>query len=728
MLYHGTAYENIWQANHLNKQEVAYKPVLIEGVISAIPKYGERTQISFIIDVLGGKGLEQPISAKLSWKNSLQVIKHNQRWSLLVKLKPATGLANPYTFSYQTWLRANGIHATGYVKSSVLNQLLATRSSWQQRFYDKFESLLPEGEMRAIILALSMGIKADISPNQWQVFRQTSTQHLIAISGLHIGLVLFFTASAFALLAKVFTLPPLVQSQKNAWVNRVNSTQYYLLLGIVCAFCYAYLSGFSIPTQRALIMVFFLFVFKTLNLNFSLFQYLLTAVLSITVLMPTSLFSVSFWLSFYAVTLIGIFIWRFKQTIDTVERPSYVLNMKQRTVELIKLQLFLTVFMFPFSVLLNQKLYLAGILANLVAIPVISFFVMPLIVVAMGLTFITPFLASLLLSATQWLLNLLWDYLFFLSGINALTIDVNVSHLVICLLCLLLVWLAIKYVKRVKPVILCLFFVASSVYANYLRKEESWRMHVLDVGQGLAVLIENGDSVMLYDTGPSFQSGFNTGDAVVLPVLRGFNKATIDVLVLSHLDNDHAGSIQQIARQAPIKRFLGNGHYFLSKNACVAGGKYHLGQLLIEVLWPEKSEQGNIGKANDDSCVLKVSDEHHSVLLPGDISSKIEKKLVAKYRDTKRLNSQVLIAPHHGSKTSSTIAFIQAIDPEYVVFSTAKYNRWKMPNIQVQDRYEKLDVKTFNTADSGMVTLEFSSNDINIKQYRQDTWPFWFAN
>jgi competence protein ComEC len=727
MLYQGTSYENVWHVNELNKENIAYQALTVQGTIAQVPYKSKNIKLLFRIDTINGKPLNSTILARLSWQDANHRIAHDQRWSLLVKLKPATGLANPFGFSYQTWLRANGIHATGYIKNIDDNVLLHKSCSWRQSFYDRFIKLIPQSQVASVVLALSLGNRGGINQEQWDVFRQTGTQHLIAISGLHIGLVMMFSTLVFSKMPRFIFLHNRKKSQTNTLVNRLNLNVLALLFGVVCAACYAYLAGFSIPTQRALIMISCLFCFRFVSLYLTSLQSVLIAAFLVILIMPLSILSISFWLSFYAVVVIIFYLWKFDSS-KALEKACFIKRLASGTIKLAKLQLCLTLLMFPISILLNQTLYFSGILANMIAIPIISLLVMPVILLSMLASIIFPRLTELLLSFAQWILELLWHYLSTLATHTELQFSISASYFFWCLILGIVLWVLFKFVNNAKGYLTLILLVSGSNYAHHFRGDTEWRTQILDVGQGLAIVVEHQGKTLLYDTGPRFKSGFNTGEAVVIPYLQGTNQPSIDLLVLSHLDNDHAGSIEPITNKLSVRNFLGNGRYFSSVNACTSGKSVSFGHLSIDVLWPDSSILAVVGKKNDESCVLKISDSQHSVLLTGDISAKIEQKLVQKYQGTVMLKSDVLIAPHHGSKTSSTKLFIDSVNPEFVVFSTGKYNRWKMPNEQVTERYKQKKITTFNTAESGMITLEFFSAGININQYRQNTWPFWFAN
>jgi competence protein ComEC len=251
----------------------------------------------------------------------------------------------------------------------------------------------------------------------------------------------------------------------------------------------------------------------------------------------------------------------------------------------------------------------------------------------------------------------------------------------------------------------------------YEDEQEGWQVDVLDVGQGLSVLVSHDGSHILYDTGPSFPSGFNTADAAIIPLLKSRGIETIDLLIISHNDNDHAGGQSILLSAMNVKEVIS------SEDSCFNGWNRQFGELRFEALWPEAPMSAD---ENESSCVVKVSDSHHSLLLTGDIDKRVERKLIKLRGD--KLRSELIVVPHHGSNSSSSVAFIRQVSPRYAVFSQGFLNRWRFPRPEVVDRYANERVSMFSTSDAGQISFSFKSTQTNISLFREDKYPYWYAN
>ena len=258
------------------------------------------------------------------------------------------------------------------------------------------------------------------------------------------------------------------------------------------------------------------------------------------------------------------------------------------------------------------------------------------------------------------------------------------------------------------------------------QRTNTWQIDILDVGQGVAVLISKNNRVIIYDVGASYPSGFNMADSVLLPILQARGLSTVDHVFISHGDNDHAGSLPQLIKGINVSKVLTN------KDSCQQGLDMNWQGLRINALWPDDALKYN---NNNGSCVIKISDQYHSVLLPGDIDKSIERILVD--AQPKQLQANILLAPHHGGDTSSSNEFIQAVGAEYVIFSQGFMNRWRFPRQEVLDRFEQVNnkqstqTKLLNTSESGQVSfiIQYDSpKRILVKTYRQDIYPYWYAN
>jgi competence protein ComEC len=261
----------------------------------------------------------------------------------------------------------------------------------------------------------------------------------------------------------------------------------------------------------------------------------------------------------------------------------------------------------------------------------------------------------------------------------------------------------------------------------------TWQLVVFDVGQGLSVLIQKEDKTILYDTGAAYPSGFTMADAVILPYLQHTGVTQLDKMIVSHSDNDHAGGLTKIQKSIGINELIFNIQSeggqaervnttkTKANSICLQGKSFYWQNLYIKMLWPQKI----LSNENDDSCVLLISDGKHRVLLTGDISKKVEALLVKQYPE---LNADILIVPHHGSKTSSSDLFITKIQPSVAVVSAGYLNRWHMPVTEVVQRYQQHNIKLLNTAKSGQIIFTLSEEGIKQQSYYRDLWPFWFAH
>jgi len=760
----GFLYQNIWQINNLTLTDFVGKTVTVKGVVMNIPttlaskeasKGNTKTKttkkdvsrFNFMVEELNHKKLTRNINIRLRWDNKsfkaqsvnkAAEVRQGQQWQFQVRIKPAHGFANIGGFSYQTWLRQKHLHATGYVKPSAKNRLIKTRQSYRQQLYLQLDELVNSMTLKSqidhFIFALTFGERGKITSEQWQVLQATGTQHLMAISGLHLGLI---ASGAFGLMLMCFRYIPLhllLSPKGTAWLVNKNSRIVAFAFSSVVAIFYAYLAGFSLPTLRALIMMQIFIGAKLLAVKLTVTRWLLLSIVCIILLSPFSLFSVSFWLSVYAVTLILLIIWRCRKLLTTSGNSKFY-KMKAWFHSLIIVQLGLTLFMLPVAALLNHQLPLSALFANVIAVPWMSFTAIPLCLLSVVVMPFSEELAKLFLELSIMSLNVIWQWLSYLASQQWLFIDVSHEALILILIFCGLIFIS-YFLALPRKVMTALLFICSlsSVYYINQPKNNGWQVSVLDVGQGLSVVIERNGRAVLYDTGASYPSGFNLAESVVFPYFQYRGIKVIEHLILSHGDNDHSGGLTFIEKQVAANKMRvnnvsfnakANKHYnFVNINSCKQGNNFTWQGLSFSVLWPVVLQDNE----NDNSCVINVSDGKYSVLLTGDISRKVEKTLVTTPELIKKLNADVIIAPHHGSKTSSSSAFIKAVLPEAVIFSAGFKNRWHMPNIAVLKRYQQFDVTSYSTAKQGMIQIKVAEHGLEIKNYREHINPYWFAN
>ena len=725
-------YNHTLTINKLELSALYQQKILVQGKVASLittpNKANNPVRFNFLIEQLDNKKLAMPFKVRLSWLNPSQKLAQQQQWQLFVKLKPAHGLANSGGFHYQTWLRKNDLVASGYVVSNKAyrkvaeNKLLSLHqsSSLRQRWFDHLEPFLRDKEYGAIFLALTFGVRDQLTKNDWQTLQATGTQHLLAISGLHIGLIAgagYWLVIGLLRLLPFYLLPKKIQSQ----CLLSNVMIFAMLFSIFTAIFYSYLAGFAAPTCRALTMLSLFYLTKLLAITLSKVRLLLLTVFWVLVFQPMSILGVGFWLSFYAVSIIFYLHWLFQYYLER-GKPwrNFLLS-------LLIIQLGLSVFILPIAAYLQYQIPLAALLANLVAVPLLSFLCLPLVLLS--------FFCFIFFDGVTWLneltfisLDILWQWLSVFSHFSWLQISVNYFSLSLSIIVILLFVTVFtkshnRYAYSFCAIFTLILVLCLGSYSLKSTKEKQWQVHVFDVGQGLSVLIQKNQRAVLYDTGASYLSGFSMAEAVIFPYLQQQGIKQLDTVIISHSDNDHAGSLVWLKEKVKIKTLFANDLKLQPDQPCIADTSFHWQGLTFEVLAPQ---QINSGKNNDDSCVIKVSDNHHFVLLTGDISKKVEQQLVQQHPE--QLSADILIAPHHGSNTSSSEVFINSVAPEYVVFSAGFMNRWGMPRNKVLEKYVKYQVTPLKTADSGMISFVFTESSFDVIAYKKQRYAFWFAN
>jgi competence protein ComEC len=740
-LYQGHLIQHTWQLNGIPANTVYKQPVIarvnIDSIVDLSQSNTKNQMVMFYATItsINDSPLEHPVKVRLSWKEP-PLLKQGYLAQVTIKLKPTRQLANTGSFNYKAWLLTKNVISTGYIKKGQYNQILRKQTNIRQVLYDEYRQLLGGHPLSPLLLALSFGERQLFSDDHWHVLQKTGTQHLMAISGLHIGLVFALVLTALRRLLLILPLSRITKPTSSA-ILRKNIQPMLLLVAFFVAFGYAYLANLSIPTMRALIMLAVFITAKVVKVHLSMNRLILLCLVVIVIWQPLNLLSASFWLSFYAVLVIVFSMWRFHHVTQHKNRVYRYM------ISLIVLQLGLVGLMLPLNALIFGEVSVMAILANLIAVPLVSLIILPVLLLS---------LASLVtgLPATEFFVNTvlsifdyLWNILNLLSSFPAASFELTVTQqFSIGLLTLLLFFLLIKPIKlkRVHWLKLAVPFVfVLSLSAVMSLKSKAWRLVVLDVGQGLSVVVVKNQKAIVYDTGAKYPSGFNMVDSVILPYIKSQRISQLDYVFISHNDNDHAGGVNELLAGIDVDILVANEAYRAAQKAkkapkfgkkvtspnvvqsCLSGQVWQWQSLTLTALHPQRV----VGENNDDSCVLHISDGTHSVLLSGDISRKVEQQLA-----TQSNYGQVdlVVAPHHGSKTSSSKKFIAWANPNYTVFSTGFMNRWNMPNAEVVARYQQAAVKTFNTAELGMVEFTFDQQGIELIEYRTDISPYWFAN
>jgi len=703
--------------------------VWIEGEVIGLPKLKGRSQ-RFELAVLD---LDLPEKTRamlvdhslqrlrINWYQTQREVKPGERWRLMLRLKRPHGFANPGGFDYQGWLFQKGIGATGYVRKHENNSLLGEAGlnrlldQWRYRLYQQLSDRLQGDPKKGLLLALLMGERSDVDDSQWQLLSRTGTNHLFVISGLHVGFValcaylLFFNFSRLLLLG-----PP-----------RFAAQQVGVCGALIAACGYAAIAGFSLPTQRALIMLVVMLAGRLLRRRVNVWHSYFMSLLLVLLWDPLAPQGVGFWLSFGAVGgllyAFGLrthsqgFWWRWV-------RPQWIVF----------------VAFFPVLLFFFQQVSLVSPFANVIAIPVVGFVLVPLCVLMVIVEIASyisgfevfetlanqlTFVASLGLDFIVVLLRMLADVP---SGQWVSTLSV---WALVCALTGILLLLA----PRGLPVRWLAFFCFLPLIGGVDNRPQSgaFELTVLDVGQGLSVQISTRNHYLLYDVGARFSGSFDAASAVILPYFRQQGIRSLHQVIISHGDNDHAGSLPMLLAELPVDKVMSGASEQVSERKdvmpCQAGFSWQWDQVTFEIMQTQSSFWN---KENNRSCVLKVSGNNLSVLIPGDIEARAEVSLVKQYGEA--LRADVLLAPHHGSLTSSSEAFLDQVKPSLLIVSSGYRNRFGHPHPKVMERYQKRQIKVLNTANEGAVHVSNRSAELaqeagpEIESYRHKFKRYWF--
>jgi len=673
----------------------------VKGIIADLPEQDERrTRFDFIVTESAQK---LPSKLRLSWYYPDQPIKAGQHWSFAVKLKRPHGSLNPGGFDYERWLFTEGVGATGYVRPSQKPALLGSDSAWtsiavwRQSITDRLSFTLSDRPNLALIKALTIGDGNNISQNQWDVFRKTGTTHLVVISGSHVGLV---AGLVYFLVLKLWAWRGLL-----AW----SPQRVAAVAAMLVAVFYAGLAGFSVPTQRSVIMLTIVMLAIILQRNTRPFNTLAVALFAVLAFDPLAVLAAGFWLSFLAVSVIVYAI------AGRLGKSGYIS-------EVIKINWATSVGLSPLLLFFFQQVSLISPLANFIAVPVISLLAVPLSLLAVVMMLGSPLLASKLFLAVDTILQGLWWLLAHLAELPFATIN-HAQPSILALIFAMPGILLLLAPSGIPARWLSLVMFLPLVFTDTIKPDPgSINMTLLDVGQGLSAVVQTANHWLVYDTGAKFSAESDMGQSALLPFLRLQGAGKIDKLIISHGDNDHIGGAVSLIRGIPTVQVLTSVPQQLSNYSpvmCAAGQSWTWDKVRFTLLSPQQA----FVSENDNSCVLKIQSEQGAVLLTGDIEALAESWLVETYGNS--LKANVLIAPHHGSKTSSSPKLLQAIQPEYVLIPAGYHNQFGHPHLDVLQRYQQIKAKWLTSADSGAITISVKNGSWLVQSMRDTESKYW---
>ncbi|MGR9071782.1 MAG: DNA internalization-related competence protein ComEC/Rec2 [Gammaproteobacteria bacterium] len=700
-----TAYLATERLSHRLPVALEGRDLTLVGTVAGLPeKDSRRVLFDFSVEDGGDRLNRLPQLVRLSWYDPSVPIRPGQKWRFSVRLKRPHGTLNPGGFDYEGWLFVRGVDAVGYVRKRPPPELVdrfpsgLDLSSVRFEIAERQDVLLGASPRRGLIKALTIGDRHDVDRRHWEVFRKTGTVHLMAISGLHIGMI---AGAVFFLVLKLWTrtgcsgLPPPGAAA---------------VCSMTVAALYAGLAGFSVPTQRALVMLAAASVGILVQRNVRPLNTLVLAMLAVLLADPFALLSSGFWLSFLAVLFI-IFV-----LAGRLKKTGFWKGA-------LKIQLATSLGLAPMVLYFFQQVSLISPLANFIAVPVISFWVVPFSLAGVFALPASTSAANVLFQAADGGLKMLLTVLDWLADLPFSAVVLEQPPLWAMLLatagCFLLLaprgvparWLG------------AVFFLP--MLFNPVEKIASGavKMTMLDVGQGLSAVVRTRNHVLVFDSGPGFGEGFDMGVAAVLPFLRSQGVRKVDALLISHGDNDHAGGAHSLLKGIEIEKIYTSAPGLFGgypNERCRAGQQWIWDQVVFRMLSPPDQEfEGE----NDNSCVLKVESDYGSLLLTGDIESTAESRLAETF--ARGLNAEILTAPHHGSKTSSTAFFLRQVDPKIILISAGYRNRFGFPHAEVLERFRRANATWFSTADQGAMTVYLDGRKLSMDGYRRSEGKFW---
>ena len=723
-----------WQAQRLLQEQLPAEwerqDLVVVGVVEGLPQavqgLGEMRGVRFQLRVEQNEAQIENFPSRLSvgWydRGAIDKIRPGQRWRFTVRLKQPHGNANPGGFDYERWLFEEGIRATGYVRNNPTPQRLhhdvggfqTTLARWRQSLRSQMQQALltTNGALpySGVLVALVLGDQRAIAQDDWRLFNQTGIGHLVSISGLHVTMLAGLAA----------TLVALIWRRWPAGLARLPAQKAAALAGVGVALLYCLLAGWGIPAQRTFYMLLVLaWALWRERLPQALPTMLCAAALVLT-LDPLAALAPSLVLSFGAA---GVLLWLAQQFMQPAT------TWRQHLGRATTMQLAISLALTPLTLAYFQQVSLVGPIANAVAIPLISFLITPLAL--LGTLCVSVFdWAAPLLGAHQ-LMAWLVDCLNWLATWSWASWSGAAPPLWATLLAVIgVVWFLLPLAWPWRQMGLSLLFPIFLV-PSQRPAEGTWRMTALDVGQGTAVLIQTAHHALLYDTGPRYSAETDAAQRVLLPYLRHQGIHQLDVLVVSHRDQDHAGGLDTLWHSLPIKTFYTSlrpdevgpsiaPHLQTCRDALPAWEWEGVQFRFIHPADPERYK-----KTNERSCVLQIRAlrSRQSVLLTGDIPVNIESELVKQYGGA--LASSVLLVPHHGSASSSSRAFIQAVQPQWAIVQAGYRNQFQHPRPDVLARYAEEKVTVLETTRGGAWQFDFSEGTINSQAWRPNYCRYW---
>lgn len=705
--------------------------IRVIGRMASLPQttaQGLRFELAVESAQLQGRAVALPERLQLSWfggERSAGVpppaLQAGERWQLTVRLRQPHGNRNPHGWDRERWLWEQGIGATGYVRSSKRDaapQWLGEREGYpvlaaRQWVAQRIARQVDDPRSGGVLAALVVGDQSAIERDDWDLFRTTGVAHLMSISGLHVTM---FAWLAMALIGWGWRRLGL------HWPGALLAVPVPLAAGVgglALAAAYAVFSGWGVPAQRTVLMLAVVVALRLSGRHWPWPMVWWLAMSAVLLLDPWALMQPGFWLSFVAVGILF--------ATDPGRRPPLSLEAGEGLparlglralrsgLGLLREQAVVTVALAPLALLLFGQFSLVGLAANLIAIPWVTLLITPLAMLGVLLPPLWD-AAALAVQALglglAWLAQWPWAAIF--RPIPPMGVALAaVGGGVLLVLRLPAVW-------RVAG----LFLLAPGLLWSPLRPAPGvFEVVAIDVGQGSALLVRTARHSLLFDAGPRYGLDSDAGERVVVPLLRALGERP-DAVVISHKDSDHAGGAEAVSAVWPAARWLSSYDPDPARR-CLAGQRWTWDGVQFEMLHPSPEHYRPDGSAalssNAMSCTLRISAGQQSAWLSGDLDAERETRLALARPD---LRATLLIAPHHGSRTSSSPVLLNTLRPQWVLVQAGYRNRFGHPAPDVLARYRERSMRWVSSPECGAATWRSDQPD-QVRCEREASRRYW---
>lgn len=679
----------------------------IAGYVCSIPQSSNQTtRFDFCVDRIGKRTLAfwQSNKIRVTWGKYAVVadpiVKAGQHWQLQVKLKPVHGKVNLHAFDYEKWLVSENYIGTASVRKRA--QLLtgfnpsASYHKYRQAIFDKLFQLTADNASQGLMLALLMGERGGLSDDNWKVFQASGTAHLLAISGLHIGIAALWSYWIISFLWR--------RSKRLCrWIATPLAAEVASLAGALILYA---LSGLGLPATRAVIMLSIFLVCRWSGIYLRMLNVLGFALLLILIIHPFAVLSMSFWLSFSAVLTIALVLDR-----EIAQAHPWL--------SWLKINGFLYLAMMPVSWLFFGQVSWVALLANLILIPLTTFILTPLLYIGAILSLFAAHLSKFVFDVVDWIFSLSYVLQSHFANWNSLLEFHSLPGGAILAATLLLVLIILPRKLPFKWLALPLSVMLLLPGSSSREQQSLLKVWVFDIGQGLAIYMETPQNNLIYDTGWGNRD-YALIKSSVLPFIKRQGIQHIDKVIISHDDADHSGGLPWLKELVSVDEIIAGESLLTSPStSCHRYPNWIWQGLLFEFI---KVVKPGVHQGNNSSCILAVKAEDFSLLLPGDIERQVERILLRQGIS----QFDFLIAPHHGSNTSSTQSFVESVQPKHVIFSTGFGNQWAFPKQQVVDRYQAINSQIWVTHRDGAIFIELDNNgQVEIDGLRHSSSYFW---